>query len=52
MHIRETMDADLRDILFIERKAFNSDKEAELARAMLADPSAKPLLSLIAFVKN
>jgi hypothetical protein len=37
MHIRETMEADLKDILFIERKAFNSDKEAELAIAMLAE---------------
>ena len=52
MHIRETKDADLKDILFVKRKAFSSDKEAELTRAMLADPSAKPLLSLIAFVEN
>lgn len=52
MHTRETTDADLKDILFIERQAFSSDKEAELTRAILADPSAKPLLSLIAFIEN
>jgi putative acetyltransferase len=52
MYIRETTDADLNDILFIEREAFNSDKEAELTRDLLADPSAKPLLSLIAFIGN
>lgn len=52
MYIRETTDADLNDILFVERKAFKSNKEAELTKDMLADPSAKPLLSLLAFVEN
>ncbi len=52
MHMRETTDADLNDILLVEREAFNSDKEAELTKALLADPTAKPLLSLMAFVEN
>ena len=52
MYIRETTDADLNDILFVEREAFKSNKEAELTRDMLADASAKPLVSLLAFVEN
>jgi putative acetyltransferase len=49
MHIRETSDLDLEDILFVERAAFGHDTEAELVRELLNDPSAKPLLSLLAF---
>jgi len=52
MIIRETKDTDLNDILFIECEAFKSNKEADLTRDMLTDPSAKPLLSLIAFIEN
>jgi len=49
LHIRETSDSDLEDILFVERMAFGYDKEAELVRELLQDPSAKPILSLLAF---
>ena len=52
MIIRETTDTDLNDIIFIEQEAFNSNKEADLVREMLVDPSAKPLLSLIAIIEN
>jgi putative acetyltransferase len=52
MIIRETTDADLNDILYVEREAFNSNKEADLTKDMLADPSAKPLLSLIAYIED
>ena len=52
MILRETKDTDLNDILFIERDAFKSNKEVDLTRDMLADPSAKPLLSLIAIIEN
>ena len=52
MIIRETKDTDLNDILFIEREAFKSNKEANLTKDMLADPSAQPLLSLIAIIEN
>ena len=49
MQIRETTNADLNDILLIQREAFNSDKEANITKELLTDPSAKPRLSLIAF---
>ena len=49
MHIRVASEADLDDVLSVERAAFGGDDEAELARNLLADPSAKPTLSLLAF---
>jgi len=52
MYIRETGDADLNDILLVERKAFDSSREADLTRDLLADPIAKPLLSLMAVVEG
>jgi putative acetyltransferase len=52
MFTRETDDADLNDILYVEREAFNSDKEANLTKDMLSDPTAKPLISLLAYVEN
>jgi putative acetyltransferase len=50
MYIREKRNVDLKDILLIEREAFTSDREANLAKTLLADPSAEPVLSLMAFV--
>jgi len=50
VQIRQTTDADLNDILLVEREAFNKDKEAELTKDMLFDPTAKPLTSLLAYV--
>ena len=52
MYIREATEKDLNDVLLIERLAFGYDKEANLVRALLYDPSAKPLLSLLAFKKD
>jgi putative acetyltransferase len=52
MHIRETNAADLNAILLVEREAFDSDKEAKLTKDLLADSTAKPILSLMAFVEN
>ncbi len=52
MHIKETAPADLNDILFVEREAFNSDIETDLTRNLLVDPTAKPILSLLAYVAN
>jgi putative acetyltransferase len=52
MFIRETGDADLNDILLVEGQAFKTSKEAEITKEMLADPTAKPLLSLLAYVEN
>ena len=48
MHIQEASDSDLEDVLRVEREAFGSDEEAELVRDLLDDPTAAPLLSLIA----
>ncbi len=50
MQIKQTTNADLNDILLVERKAFNKDKEAELTKDMLFDPTAQPLISLLAYV--
>ena len=49
MHIRETLDSDLIDVLSVERAAFGSDEEANLVRDLLGDQSAQPILSLLAF---
>jgi len=49
MIIREARDSDLEDVLSVERAAFDSNIEAELARKLLEDNSAKPSLSLLAF---
>jgi putative acetyltransferase len=49
MHIREATDSDLNDVLLVESLAFGYDKEAELVRVLIGDPSAKPFLSLLAF---
>lgn len=49
MHIREAKRTELEDVLAVERDAFGSDEEAELVNDLLRDPSAEPLLSLLAF---
>ncbi|MDJ1183249.1 GNAT family N-acetyltransferase [Roseofilum casamattae] len=49
MYIREALESDLDDVLAIERSAFGQDEEAELVRDLLEDPSAQPVLSLLAF---
>src|SRR5512135_360736 len=52
MYIRETIDSDIDDIVFVERSAFTSGKEADLTRNMLVDSTAKPLQSLMAFIDD
>jgi putative acetyltransferase len=49
LHIQEAAETNLNDVLLIERLAFGHDKEAKLVKGLLDDPSAKPLLSLLAF---
>lgn len=49
MEIREALESDLNDILSVERAAFGQDEEAELVRDLLDDPTARPVLSLLAF---
>lgn len=48
MIIREAQDGDLDAVLDVERRAFGQDDEADLVRQILADPSARPALSLLA----
>jgi putative acetyltransferase len=50
--IREASKQDLEVILSVERAAFNSDEEANLVKQLMEDESAKPFLSLIAFIDN
>lgn len=47
--IRPTIDTDLDAILTIQREAFGEEDEAVLVQKILDDPSADPVLSLIAF---
>ncbi|MFW5452061.1 GNAT family N-acetyltransferase [Thioalkalivibrio sulfidiphilus] len=49
MQIYEARPSDLDDVLTVERAAFGSDVEAGLVRDLLADPSAAPMLSLLAW---
>jgi len=49
MYLREASTSDLNDVLSVESAAFGHDKEAGLVRELLDDPSAKPVLSLLAF---
>jgi len=49
MHIREALKSDLDDVLSVERAAFGHEREADLVRELLEDPSANPLVSLLAF---
>lgn len=49
MKIREASISDLWDVLFVEQAAFDREDEADLVRDLLADASARPLLSLLAY---
>ena len=48
--IRQTLASDLGDVLAVERSGFGSDEEANLVAELLEDPSAQPIVSLIAVV--
>jgi putative acetyltransferase len=48
MLIREAVENDLPQVLQVHRTAFGGEMEAGLVEAMLADPTAQPLLSLLA----
>lgn len=49
MHIREALDSELNTVLSVEADAFGYEKEANLVRDLLGDPTARPYLSLLAF---
>jgi putative acetyltransferase len=46
--ISEASTPDLEDVLAVEREAFGRDEEAGLVLGLLEDPTARPLLSLLA----
>jgi len=50
MQIREATESDLQDVLAVERAAFGGEEESELVRQLMDDPSAAPVLSLIAHI--
>jgi len=49
MRIVEATEADLDAVLRVEREAFGQDDEAELVAALLCDPTAQPVVSLLAW---
>ena len=49
MRIAEATNADRDDVLYVERAAFPDEDVAGLVAALLDDPSARPLLSLLAY---
>ena len=52
MIIRETVGSDLEDVLAVHRAAFGSDEEAALVNDLFTDPSAGPVVSLLAVIQN
>lgn len=48
MIIRKADASDLDDVLAVEQAAFGSAEEAGLVEALLGDPSAEPIISLLA----
>lgn len=52
MIIREALDADLDDLLAVERAAFGSEEVPELVRRLAGDKSARPFHSLLAVKRD
>ncbi len=52
IEIRETTAEDFNDIMAVIQQAFGYHKEAELTADLLADPTAEPMVSLLAFHNN
>ncbi len=48
IQIRETNPSDFADIMTVIKQAFGYHKEAELTADLLADPTAEPMISLMA----
>ncbi|MCK5541859.1 MAG: N-acetyltransferase [Desulfobacterales bacterium] len=52
MKIRKATESDLKDVLYVETQAFGNEHGPEIAKlvnGLLGDPTAMPLLSLLAF---
>jgi len=52
MIIRKALDTDLKEVLALHGAAFGSDEEATLVDDLLKDPSARPVVSLLAIEKT
>lgn len=52
IQIRETNTNDFKDIIAVEQQAFGYDKEAQLVIKLLADKTAEPMVSLLAFYQD
>ena len=52
IQIRETKDKDLKDIYSVQEQAFGYGKEAILTSELLEDKTAKPCLSLLAWLED
>jgi len=55
LEIRPTKESDLHDVLLVEKAAFGTEEGQEIAdlvNDLLGDPSAMPILSLIAIKEN
>ncbi|TVR96674.1 MAG: N-acetyltransferase [Rhodospirillales bacterium] len=52
MRILEASTAQLDHMVAVERAAFGGEAEAQLVRELLADPSARPWLSLLAWAED
>ena len=50
MSIRPAVEADLSDVMQVHRAAFGQDDEADLVQDLLVDPTAQPVVSLLAEV--
>ncbi|MDL2297049.1 N-acetyltransferase [Bacteroidales bacterium OttesenSCG-928-B11] len=52
IQIRETNPNDFENIMTVEKQAFGYDKEARLVADLLADKTAEPIVSLLAFYQD
>ena len=52
MIIRDAGAGDIGAVLDVQRRAFGRDTEPDLVRALLSDPTAEPLVSLLAVSGN
>lgn len=52
IQIRKTTQADFNDIMDVHKQGFGYDKEAHLVAGLLADKTAEPMISLLAFYKG
>ena len=52
IRIKKAFESELTEVLNVECQAFDSEEEANLVAALLDDPTAQPVLSLLAYDGN